>query len=80
MLLLLILSPIFAVAKYVVPLPQGAYAVSLQDVLVVDHNVPDPYLNLSYSRVPVSISSPTGPRADCQQVLTRYMPLTTAEI
>ena len=79
MLLLLVLSPILALAKYIVPLPEGAYGVSLQDVLVVDHNVPDPYLNLSYSRVPISISSPTGPSADCHQVLTPYMPLTTAE-
>lgn len=45
MLLLLILSPMFALAKYVVPLPEGAYGVSLQDVLVVDHDVPEPYLN-----------------------------------
>ena len=79
LVLLLVLSSILAVAEYVVPLPQGAYGVSLQDVLVVDHNVPDPYLNLSYSRVPISISSPTDPRADCLQVHVPYMPLATAE-
>ena len=79
MLLLLVLSPILALAEYVVPLPQGAYRACLQDVLDVDHDFPDPYLNLSYSRMPISISSPSGPRADCQQVHMPYMPLTTAE-
>lgn len=78
-LILSLLATIVQAQYFTVPRPSGPYGVSIEDVVLTDDRLRDPYLNTSLRRIVASIISSTGPVMNCMPVLQPYMPLPTAQ-
>lgn len=80
MIALTLLFPLLALSAYYhVPQPQGPYGVSIEDVILIDHSLPDPYLNLSYRRLAASVISAIDPNTTCKPSYQPYLPLLSAQ-
>ncbi|KAK4935330.1 hypothetical protein LTR10_023592 [Elasticomyces elasticus] len=67
-----------ASSRTIVSQPNGPLGVSLVNMQLVDSSRRDPYSNASERVLPISIISPIGPSASCDQVVQPYMDDTTA--